>query len=118
MYPAAAGGARRFKRVLPRAARRVRPDQGGTIVTSSPRWLRGLSLAVSGLGVLGGASPVFAAETTAAGGLEEVTVTARKREETLQDAPVAITAISERQLEQYNIVLMEDIASLAGGGVL
>ncbi len=87
-------------------------------MTSSPRWLRGLSLAVSGLGVLGGASPVFAAETTVAGGLEEVTVTARKREETLQDAPVAITAISERQLEQYNIVLMEDIASLAGGGVL
>ena len=50
--------------------------------------------------------------------LEEITVTARKRDETLQDAPVAITAISARQLEQYNITQMEDIASLAGGGVL
>jgi iron complex outermembrane recepter protein len=50
--------------------------------------------------------------------LEEITVTARKRVETLQDAPVAITAISARQLEQYNITQMEDVASLAGGGVL
>jgi iron complex outermembrane receptor protein len=50
--------------------------------------------------------------------LEEIVVTARKRDETLLNAPVAITAISERQLEQYNIVQMEDMANLAGGGVL
>jgi outer membrane receptor protein involved in Fe transport len=56
----------------------------------------------------------FAADAT----LEEIVVTARKRDETLLNAPVAITALSERQLEQYNIVQMEDMANLAGGGVL
>jgi len=55
---------------------------------------------------------------TAPGVLEEIVVTARKRTETLETAPVAITALSARQLEQYNITRMEDMSSLAGGGVL
>ncbi len=50
--------------------------------------------------------------------LQEVIVTARKRDESLQDAPVAITALSGKQLQTYNIAQMEDMASLAGGGVL
>ncbi|MBK8308957.1 MAG: TonB-dependent receptor [Gammaproteobacteria bacterium] len=49
---------------------------------------------------------------------DEIIVTARKRAETLETAPVAITVLGSRQLEQYNITRMEDMSSLAGGGVL
>ena len=60
----------------------------------------------------------LAADAPGSAVLEEIVVTARKRDETLLNAPVAITALSERQLDQYNIVQMEDMANLAGGGVL
>ena len=63
-----------------------------------------------------GASPGLLAQSTDT--LEEIVVTARKRAETLETAPVAITALSSRQLKQYNITRMEDMSSLAGGGVL
>lgn len=50
--------------------------------------------------------------------LEEVVVSARKRDETLETAPVAIKALSGRELRDYNITKMEDMATLAGGGVI
>ncbi len=50
--------------------------------------------------------------------LEEVVVTARKRDETLESAPVAIRALSGRELNDYNITKIEDMATLAGGGVI
>jgi len=40
-----------------------------------------------------------AARSAAAGGLEEITVTARRREELLQDVPIAVTAFSAETLE-------------------
>ncbi len=36
-------------------------------------------------------------------GLEEIVVTAQRREQSLQDVPIAITAFSEARLERYNI---------------
>ena len=39
----------------------------------------------------------------APGGIEEITVTARKREESVQDIPIAITAFSGTDLENINI---------------
>jgi outer membrane receptor protein involved in Fe transport len=77
--------------------------------------IRAAVLVAAGAGALA-ALPVAAVAAEA--GLEEIVVTARKRDETLLNAPVAITALSERQLDQYNIVQMEDMANLAGGGVL
>jgi iron complex outermembrane recepter protein len=65
---------------------------------------------------LGVPKRTWAADSSA--DLQEVVVTARKRTETLQDAPVAITAISGKQLDTYGILQMEDMANLAGGGVL
>ena len=41
--------------------------------------------------------------------LSEVTVTARRREETLQEVPVAVTAFTETALEEFNI---EDLGDL------
>ena len=45
--------------------------------------------------------------------LEEVTVTAQKREEKLQDVPIAVSAFSSEQLQQRGINNVHDLASIA-----
>jgi iron complex outermembrane recepter protein len=47
--------------------------------------------------------------------LEEVVVTARRREESLKDVPIAVTAISGRQLEEQQINTVKDIAAVTPG---
>ena len=50
------------------------------------------------------AGPVIAAENV----LEEVTVTATKRSENLQDIPLVVTALSEAKLDELNIANFDD----------
>ncbi|SNS87730.1 iron complex outermembrane recepter protein [Sphingomonas laterariae] len=72
-----------------------------------------LTCATSGL-----ALPVVAQETAAApqiGGLEEIVVTARRREENLQDTPVSITAFSGAKLEAMNVQEVSKIANFTPG---
>jgi iron complex outermembrane receptor protein len=45
--------------------------------------------------------------------LEEIVVTARKREENLQTTPIAITAISAQALEQHHVTTLAKIADIA-----
>jgi iron complex outermembrane recepter protein len=45
----------------------------------------------------------------------EITVTARRREESLQDVPIAVTAISGDALEQRQIYSVKDIAAYSPG---
>ncbi len=52
-------------------------------------------------------------QTAAQPVLEEVVVTAQKREERLQDVPVAVTAIGEQQLVNRNIASVTDLSALA-----
>jgi iron complex outermembrane recepter protein len=87
------------------------------------------SLSVSALAALGYALPAAAqtaqtpqaiqvAEAPAAEqsvALEEVVVTARRREESLQDVPVSITAISGAQLEQRGLTSVQDLRTIAPG---
>jgi len=47
--------------------------------------------------------------------LEEVLVTARKREETLQDVPIAVTALSAAKIEELRINSPDDIALFTPG---
>jgi outer membrane receptor protein involved in Fe transport len=47
--------------------------------------------------------------------LDEITVTARKREESLQDIPVAISVVNSTQLAELNVLRQEDLASLVPG---
>jgi iron complex outermembrane receptor protein len=47
--------------------------------------------------------------------LEEVVVTARRREESLKDVPIAVTAISGKQLEEQQINTVKDIAAITPG---
>ncbi|HEY0938578.1 MAG TPA: TonB-dependent receptor [Steroidobacter sp.] len=54
-----------------------------------------------------------AQEGRQAGSLEEVVVTARKREESLQDTPIAISAFSAAALERQQISSTEDLDQVA-----
>lgn len=44
------------------------------------------------------------------GALEEITVTARKREESLNDVPVTVAAFTGSKMSEYNLVELEDMA--------
>jgi iron complex outermembrane receptor protein len=44
--------------------------------------------------------------------IEEIIVTARKQSETLQDVPVTIAAMTEQDLERYNITTLVDAAKM------
>ena len=67
--------------------------------------LRGTMLLASSLAALVAAGPAFAQEEAGAssGGLDEILVTARKRAESLQDTPIAISAFSGDSLEKQQI---------------
>ena len=54
-------------------------------------------------------------ESAAAGGLEEIVVTARKRTENLQDVPLSITAFSADQIAKQSIQGLGDIAARTPG---
>jgi len=45
-------------------------------------------------------------------GLEEIIVTARKREESLQNAPLNVSAISQERIEKFDVTSLEKIASM------
>jgi outer membrane receptor protein involved in Fe transport len=75
-------------------------------------WLAALALALT---------PAFAQETAPPaavpagaedGGLEEIIITARKREESLQDAPIQASALSEARINQFDATSLEKIAGI------
>ncbi len=70
-----------------------------------------LPLAVSAL-LSAASQPVFAQADSRAS-LEEVVVTARRREENLQETPLAVSAIGAEMLEQMGISDIEDVETLA-----
>jgi iron complex outermembrane receptor protein len=47
--------------------------------------------------------------------IEEIVVTAQKREQTLQDVPVAVSAITENSLQQTNTTGLSDLGKIASG---
>lgn len=73
-----------------------------------------LALAAAAACSLPVSGPVVAAEPGAqTGTIEQVTVTARRREESLQDVPVAITALTSDQLLEQNVRTLEDMTAYA-----
>jgi iron complex outermembrane receptor protein len=73
-----------------------------------------LALAAAAACSLPVSGPVVAAEPGAqAGTIEQITVTARRREESLQDVPVAITALTADQLEEQYVRTLEDMTAYA-----
>jgi iron complex outermembrane recepter protein len=75
-------------------------------------------LVLGGFGILASAPTGVIAQTAAAapdteaGGLEELVVTAQRREELPVDVPISITALSQSQLATSNVQNLGDIAQL------
>lgn len=83
------------------------PNHGRTVLHAV-----GLALAVSGAGAAV-AQPSSGRASMAP--LDEITVTARKREENLQDVPMSISVLSLAQIERQNITSVADIARYTPG---
>jgi len=77
----------------------------------------GASLAVIAAATTIGAAPAFAQDEDGAA-LDEIVVTAQRREESLQDVPVAITAFTEEDLERSAAAGIQDVANRAPGVTL
>ncbi len=77
---------------------------------------RGCQLALAVSAALGaGASTSAWAQQSEARIIEEIVVTARKTEESVQDVPIAIYAISAREIQREGITDIADIAQLIPG---
>ncbi|CAN7309260.1 TonB-dependent receptor [Phenylobacterium sp. LjRoot225] len=57
------------------------------------------------------ADATSAAEPAQAAALDEIIVTARKRDENIQNIPVAVTAVSSEKLDRFNLRSIEGIAA-------
>src|SRR5215218_5692684 len=68
--------------------------------------LRAMPIATA---VLTAMSPAFAQETDS-GGLEQVVVSAQKRDENLQSVPLSIQALGTQRLEELHVQNFEDYA--------
>ena len=73
------------------------------------------AVALTCAGVLVVDSTAVAQERAGALELEEITITARKREETVQEAPLSIQAFTTDQIEQRGIVNFADLTKFAAG---
>ncbi|MDB6156965.1 MAG: TonB-dependent receptor [Gammaproteobacteria bacterium] len=97
------------------------------VIASSPRHGRGASRWLVAIVLPALCSPAFADDATgpAAGAsttapvsekdLAEVVVTAEKRESTVQETPISISALSAAQLQNENITSLEDLAGAVPG---
>jgi outer membrane receptor protein involved in Fe transport len=79
--------------------------------TRTPGSRIGLAVAAALASVAAPRTPAFAATADASsGGLQEVVVTARKREENLQDVPISIDVLTHKDLQNLGIVQFDDYA--------
>ena len=81
---------------------------------------RNFIAALAATTALTAAMPAFAQVSSApeanTGGLEEIVVTAQKREQNLQDVPIAVTAITGDSLATNRVTSVSDLSGLAPGG--
>src|SRR5215472_9210362 len=59
-----------------------------------------------------GPAPAAAQEVSESGGLQEVLVTATRREERLQDVPISVTTFSQQQIDAKGLKNIDDLARL------
>ncbi|HKT76427.1 MAG TPA: TonB-dependent receptor [Sphingobium sp.] len=57
----------------------------------------------------------WAQETDSSGGLADIIVTAQKREQSVQDVPIAVTALNRDLLEANRVQSVQDLSGLAPG---
>jgi outer membrane receptor protein involved in Fe transport len=76
---------------------------------------RGFQLAFTALGATLAAADATAQDNGAQGGLEEIVVTAQRREEKLSDVPLSISAFSQATMDAQGVRNIDDIARLTPG---
>jgi iron complex outermembrane recepter protein len=81
------------------------------ITTTRLYLLAGTALAAS----TGFAAPALAQEADDSSGLAEIIVTAQKREQSLQDVPIAVTAVSGESLAANRVTNIVDLSAIAPG---
>ena len=91
--------------IVPKGTHMNRADGSGITVSFSRRLIPALVAATLA------AAAAQAQEAPLSGQLEEIVVTATKREESLQTVPVAVSVLSGVQLEQTNLNAMETIST-------
>jgi len=97
-------------------ARHHRLNPAGRTRDFHGRALRRLPLASAISAILAGGAPaVHAAAEPESNTLEEVTVTAQKVTENLQNVPISIETLSTQKLEQLNIVNLDDYVQYLPG---
>src|ERR1700746_3430286 len=79
-----------------------------------------LGAALSVLALLSPIGPARAqtpgtAEATSGGGLEEIVVTATRREERLQDVPISVAAFSQEKVDAQGLRNIDDLTRLSPG---
>ena len=65
--------------------------------------------------LLVGLAPPASAQTDGVEGIEEIIVTARKREDTLQEVPLSVTAFTAGHLEERNFRDLQDVSQETSG---
>lgn len=73
---------------------------------------RALLLTACGGVALSTAPAAFAQDSAQTGGIDDIVVTARKRQESTQDIPVAVVAISAEKMQQYDLTNLERVAAM------
>ncbi len=81
--------------------------------TAAGAVLAGLMISPAAFAQQTDSAPQAADTATERGQIEDIVVTARRRQESAQQTPVSISAISDRQLSELNIVRIEGITQLA-----
>src|SRR5262245_45964683 len=67
------------------------------------------------VGAANGATAASDAETAAPGGLEEIVVTATRREESINRVPISVTAFSQDMIDQKGIKDFQDVVRFTPG---
>jgi len=83
------------------------------MIASASRGALRLSIAAILAAQLPTPASAQSSDESAATGIESVVVTARRREESLQDVPVAISALTADQLQAQNVRTLEDMTAFA-----
>ena len=86
----------------------------GSLLASTALKIGAGAIGVAAVG-LGLAAPAFAQSSSENVGLEEIVVTAQKREQSMQDVPIAITAVTQETLQANRIFTVNDLGSIAPG---
>jgi len=92
--------------------KQIRAYRGGKFMPKTANSRRFLGL-LAGTSAVVLAAPAFAQAAEGAGGLDEIVVTAQKREQNLQDVPLAISAIGGEKIEKLAIRDSRDLSGLA-----